>query len=65
MSKHGRMELSIICILGQSDIENQDFDGSWIVMMMMMMMTMIMTMMITLMMRIVSPSPTELLAEQE
>ena len=39
MSKHGRMELSIICILGQSDIEN--LDGSWIIMMMMTMMTMI------------------------
>ena len=44
MSNHGRMELSIICILGQSDIENQDFDGSWIVMMMMMMMTMMIMM---------------------
>ena len=39
MSNHGRMELSIICILGQSDIEN--LDGSWIIMMMMTMMTMI------------------------
>ena len=39
MSNHGRMELSIIFILGQSDIEN--LDGSWIIMMMMTMMTMI------------------------